>query len=251
MATHKCPFCGRKYIHKSGLYDHMDKDHKEELHSFPASQIYFNYRNRYALSKENGKCVMTGKPTRFNEITERYERFADEKAREAYREYFKKNMKKVYGVETLLNDMEQQKKMLANRKISGEYKWSNGHTTTYTGTYEKKFLEFLEEELNWDNPADVMGPAPMIFPFDLNGDKKVHIPDFYITSLNLIVNIKASTNQHYRLRDIETEKAQDEAIKRSEFNYIKLMDNDFDRLVEAISEIQKDDSPRSKKKLFI
>ena len=41
-----------------------------------------------------------------------------------------------YGKTTLLNDPEQQKKMLANRHISGEYEWTDGNIKTYTGSYE-------------------------------------------------------------------------------------------------------------------
>ena len=42
---------------------------------------------------------MSGKPTKFNLVTCRYERFADEADRQAYREMFKKRMKQVYGKE--------------------------------------------------------------------------------------------------------------------------------------------------------
>jgi ABC-type transporter MlaC component len=65
---------------------------------------------------------MTGKPTKFNTTTGRYERFADERAREAYREMFKKRMKQKYGKVHLLDEPDQQKKMLSNRSISSEYK---------------------------------------------------------------------------------------------------------------------------------
>jgi hypothetical protein len=239
-----CPFCKRNYINKSGVYNHMEKEHDGELQGLPAAQVFFNYKNRYALTKENGKCVMTGKPTPFNLVTERYERFADENARNSYREYFRQNMLKKYGKDMLLDDPEHQKKMLANRGISGVHKWENGHESKYTGSYEKKFLEYLENELSWPNPEDVMSPAPMVFPYSYLDEEHVHIPDFYITSLNLIVNVKSSTNQHYRLRDIEIEKTQDEAIKKSDFNYLKLYDNDFDKFLEIIEMIKDDKRPK-------
>jgi hypothetical protein len=193
---------------------------------------------------------MTGKPTKFNVTTGRYERFADERAREAYREMFKRRMKQKYGKVHLLDEPEQQKKMLSNRSISGEYKWEDGTTTPYTGSYERKFLEYLDVYLDWDNPGDVMGPAPMTFPYiDAEGNQRFHIPDFYITSLNLIVNIKASDNTHYRLRDIDDERAQDEAVKKSNFNYLKMYDNNFDKFLEII-EMIKNQQPQSKKVIF-
>ena len=119
---HKCPFCKKSYIVVDALYGHMEKDHKDELHGLPAQQIEFNWRNKYALTKENGKCVMTGKATKFNIVTGRYERFADDHARKMYREYFRKNMIRRYGKDTILDEPDQQKKMLASRSISGEYK---------------------------------------------------------------------------------------------------------------------------------
>lgn len=244
----KCPFCSRKYSKKLALYEHMELEHKIDLQKLPAAQVYFNFRNRYALTKGNGKCVMTGKPTNFNLTTERYERFADEKAREKYREYFKKNMKKVYGKTTLLDDPEHQKNMLAGRKISGEYIWADGTKSRYTGSYEKNFLEYLETQLMWNNPSDVMSPAPMVFAYNyLDEVERFHIPDFYITSLNLIVNVKAADNKHYRLRDIEIEKLQDEAIiKTGEYNYLKLYDNKFDRFIQVMDRI-KESKPSDKR----
>ena len=113
--------CGRVYINEEGFLEHMEKAHKKELYGLPAKQVYFNWRNRYPLNKKTGTCVMTGRPTKFNLTTGRYDRLADDNAKEQYREMFRKRMIKVYGTDTLLTDPEHQKKMLANRKISGVY----------------------------------------------------------------------------------------------------------------------------------
>lgn len=95
-----------------------------------------------------------------------------------------------------------------------------------------------------------MGPAPMTFPYtDSEGNQRFHIPDFYITSLNLIVNIKASDNNHYRLRDIDDERAQDAAVKKSSFNYLKLYDNKFRKFQEILDMI-KNQKPDSNKQIF-
>jgi hypothetical protein len=251
MENFKCPLCKKSYVVKDALYDHMQSEHAEDLHGLPAAQIYFNFKNRYDLNKQHGKCVMTGKPTKFNLTTERYERFADENARLAYREYFRKNMIKRYGKDMLLDEPDQQKKMLANRGISGVYTWTSGHTSTYTGSYERKFLEFLDLQLHWENPGDIMSPSPVVFPYKdgKGGVQRFHIPDFYISSLNLIINVKSSDNQHYRLRDIETEMAQDKAIENSKYNYLKLYDNNFERFLEIIHDINK--APKNKKVVFL
>jgi len=235
----KCPLCKLSYVETAALYNHMETSHRGELRGLTGQQVYFNWKNKYQLNKEFGKCVMTGRPTKFNEITGRYERFADENARKAYREYFRKNMISKYGKDTILDEPEQQKKMLANRSISGNYKWSSGYETLYTGSYERNFLEYLNVYLDWENPGDIMAPAPMTFPYKtIEGEQKFHIPDFYITSMNLIINVKASDNMHYRLRDIDDELAQDEAIKKSNFNYLKLYDSKFDKFLQAIELIK-------------
>jgi len=246
----KCPFCDRRYIEKDALLAHMEKSHHDELHGLSAKQIYFNFTNKYALTKGYGKSVISGKPTKFNEITGRYERFRPEE-KEAYRQYFLRNMKKA-GKENIMKDMEHQKMMLANRSISGKYKFQDGTEFTYTGSYEKKFLEYLDIFLNWPS-SDICAPAPQLFPYkDIDGNEHVHIPDFYITSLNLIVNIKSSTNKHYRLRDIEIEHLEDAEIKKSNFNYIKIYDNQFSKFMDGIKEIEDNiDAHENEKKVII
>lgn len=141
------------------------------------------------------------------------------------------------GKENIMKDMEHQKQMLANRSISGKYAFKDGVQFTYTGSYERKFLEYLDTILNWPS-SDLCAPAPQLFPYKTSdGVEHVHIPDFYIPSISLIVNIKSSTNKHYRLRDIEIEHLEDDAIKKSNFNYIKIYDNEFGKFSEILSKI--------------
>lgn len=235
--TYKCPFCNRKYLNKDALYDHMESSHEDDLNGLPGKQVYFNFTNKYALTKGFGKSVISGKPTKFNMITGRYERFLPEE-KESYRKYFINNMKRA-GKEDIMKDMEHQKKMLANRKISGIYIYSDGTKFTYTGSYEKKFLEYLDTILNWPS-SDIMAPAPQLFPYKKpDNSEHIHIPDFYISSLNLIVNIKSAENQHYRLRDVDIERSQDAAIKNSNFNYIKIYDNQFTKFISGVEVIKK------------
>lgn len=249
MPLYKCSFCKRKYTEKDAVYLHMDKEHHDEMHGLSAKQIYFNYTNRYALTKGYGKSVISGKPTKFNEITGRYERFLPEE-KEAYRQYFLKNMKRA-GKEHLMKDMEHQKMMLSHRKISGKYQFRDRVEITYTGTYEKKFLEYLDTYLDWPS-SDICGPAPQLFPYVApDGTEHVHIPDFYISSLNLIVNIKSADNKHYRLRDIDIERLEDEAVKKSNFNYIKIYDNEFDKFTDAIEIIKKNTENNIEKRVII
>lgn len=219
---YKCPFCTFQYEFKKSLYDHMEKKHKEQLNNKSAAQIYFNYKNK----KTTGHCIMCKKETKWNPETERYERLCSEQCKKKYRELFRKRMIKRYGTDNLLTSEEQQKKMLANRKISGQYKWKDGGITPYVGSYELDFLEFLDNMLGLKS-TDVMGPAPQIFEYTYEGKKRFHIPDFYIPSMNLIIQVKASTNKHYRLRDIKKELLIDRLIQESPYNYIKVMDKKY------------------------
>ena len=227
----------------------MEDIHKKDLCNLSPKQVYFNFTNRYALTKGFGKSVISGKPTKFNEITGRYERFLPEE-KEQYRQYFLANMKRA-GKEHIMKDMEHQKMMLANRGISGKYKFRDGVEFTYTGSYERKFLLYLDTILNWPS-SDLMAPAPQIFAYKTSDNvEHAHIPDFYISSLNLIINVKSAENKHYRLRDLEIERLEDIAIKQSSFNYIKIYDNHFDKFFNGIDEIHKNTEKGLEKKVII
>jgi hypothetical protein len=190
------------------------------------------------MGRKYGVSIISGKPTPFNMVTGRYDRFLQEE-KPLYREIFLKNMKKA-GKEDIMKDMQHQKDMLAARKISGTYIYSDGTKFTYTGSYEKKFISYLDAFLSYPS-ASIMMPAPQIFTFvdPDTGEEKAHIPDCYLQDINCIVNIKSAENQHYRLRDLEREKAQDDAIKKSKFNYIKIYDNQFTKFLEAIQNFER------------
>lgn len=227
----KCPFCDHKYFDKKVLYVHMENKHPDLLNGLPASQVYFNFKYK----KTTGRCIQCGKPTKWNIATEKYERLCSDKCRKDYREEFRRRMKnKGKDPDTFLNDAEQQNKMLANRRISGIYTWSDSKSkTNYVGSYEREFLEYLDIFLRM-NPSDVMGPAPQIFNYQYEGKEHFHIPDFYITSLDLIVQIKSKTNMHYRQRDIKKELVCDKAIQKSNHNYIKIYDKDYEEFFDFI-----------------
>lgn len=223
MQSIKCPLCTNKYLNKGALYAHMTDLHEEQLNGLSPAHYYFNFKNK----KTHGKCIVDGKETKFNEATEKYDRICSERCRKIYREQFKKRMVGKYGKEHLLNDPDVQKKMLSNRKISGEYEWSDGTKFTYTGTYEKDFLEFLDTFLGLES-TDVMCPAPQIIQYTHEGKDHFYIPDVYIQSLNLIIEIKASDNNHYRSRDIDQEKSKDKAVAKTDFKYFKVFDKKYD-----------------------
>jgi len=235
--SYKCIFCSKAYVSKPALYEHMEKNHKEQLEGLTPAHYYFDYRNKNTTHK--GLCVQCRKnPTEFNEKTEKYNRFCSDKCKTAYRNEFKKRMINKYGKVTLLDDVNMQKRMLANRKISGTYTWSDGTKFTYTGSYEKDCLEFLDTILNLPS-KEVFFPAPQIFQYEFEGKNHFYMPDFFLSCYNIIGEVKG-TNNHYQKRDIEIQNLKEEVVRNSEkelgLHYVMVFDKKYDELMEAINE---------------
>lgn len=219
---YRCPFCHYKYENKYSLYSHIENKHHDQLKGMSAARVYFNFKNK----KSKGSCIMCKKETKWNENTERYDRICSDKCTKEYRKLFQARMKNA-GKENQMNDPEHQKKMLANRKISGEYIWHDKTKTPYVGSYELDFLNFCEHYLGLTS-KDIMGPAPQVFEYTYEGKKRFHIPDFYIPSMNLIIQIKSATNKHYRQRDIKKEIMTDKLVENSPYNYFKILDKNYE-----------------------
>ena len=249
-----CPYCTKKYLEKQALYNHIQIKHSEYVtEDFPPSRLYFNFINK----KDSGKCVICGKETTWNEVTERYNRFCSDKCKDTYVKEFQKRMIKVYGKTNaeLLKDPERQKKMLANRKISGEYEWSDKSAKiTYTGTYELDFLKFLDLFMHFDS-SDVIAPAPQVFYYNDNGNKRFYIPDFYIPSINTLIEIKDGQDNKAKYenrleRDAKKEKFKDDIMrKQNQYNYVKVVNKDYSIFLNFLMKL-KDGSIEENKEKF-
>ena len=192
--------------------------------------------------KTHGNCVICKQPTGWNPKTQKYKRFCENpKCKIAYRKMFKTRMIGTYGKVTLLNDPDQQKKMLANRSISGLYEWSDhSKKLPYTGSYELSFLKFLDEVMDFDS-SDVMSPSPHTYNYMYEGKQHFYIPDFFIPSLGLEIEIKDggdNPNMHPKIQrvDKEKERLKDEvmASKGCPFDYIKIVNKDHKRFLEYL-----------------
>jgi hypothetical protein len=240
MRKQKCPFCDRTGKDEKLLCEHIEREHSDGLKAIGGVsplQALFDSRN----GGRRGSCIMCRKSVPFNEKAGRYERLCsrpETSCREKYRSQFRERMVKKFGKEHLLDDPEQQRKMLANRGISGTYEWRDGTSSTYTGSYERDFLEFMDVVLEW-NPSDVISPAPQTIVYEEGGVKRVYIPDFYLTSYDLIVEVKGSSvadgvdpsiaNTHdYRERERVKEIAKEAEVKRLGIRYFKIVDKDYD-----------------------
>lgn len=241
---YKCPHCGKKYLGLQTWGNHIDTQHPGMK---PEDFSYARYFYFIQTGKKSGSCIICKKPTEWNENTQKYERFCkNPKCKEKYREEFKNRMISKYGKVTLLNDMEQQKKMLANRKISGEYKFRNGAKFKYVGNYEKDFLHFLDTFLLFD-PNDLMMPSPHTYEYDYinpddkkNEGKHLYIPDAYIPSINLEIEIKSSINTDPNIlkRDAIKNLEKDEMMKTIKgIKYIRIMDKDYTEFIQLLTDI--------------
>lgn len=210
-----------------------------ELHNkeITVSQYIFNLKNNKDPFNKYGKSIISGKETDWNEKSGKYNRIREEE-KDQYRQMFRERMLKIHKTDNLLNDVEMQKKMLANRSISGKYRFQKGKEFPYTGSYERDFLEVMDLVFDWD-PNDLLLPAPMTFEYtDKEGKDHFYIPDVFIISLQLIIEIKASDNKHYRERDIELEMSKDAIVEKSEYRFLKIFDKNYSEFIRVVHSLR-------------
>lgn len=223
----KCRFCDAYFFEPDDYVSHLEKKHDAII---PQDMTPWQFSYYLKTGKTHGNCIICKKQTEWNEKTHKYYRFCKNPAcKEKYRDTFKKRMIGKYGKVSLLDEPDHQRKMLENRKISGEYLWSDHHSKIkYTGSYELSFLEFLDKIMNF-SPDDIMAPSPHTYYYVYENKDHFYIPDFFIPSLNLEVEIKdggENENKHPKIQAVDKvkEKLKDEVMKsnRSTFNYIKI-----------------------------
>ena len=240
----KCKFCDNYFVDVPGYVQHIDEKHHEMI---PQDMVPYQYYYYLKTGKTHGSCVICKKDTSWNESTHKYNRFcSNPECKNKYKEIFNKRMIGKYGKVTLLNDPAQQKVMLSHRSISGEYVWRDyKHKSSYTGSYEKAFLEFLDLDLNFD-PEDVMSPSPHTYYYEYEGKKHFYIPDFFIPSLSLEVEIKdggKNPNTHPKIQAVDKvkEKLKDDIMlsNKATYSYIKITDKDHFKFLNFL-EIEKE-----------
>lgn len=229
-----CKICKEKYSTLEGLYSHLEEEHGSLI---PPNMTTAHYYYYLKTGRKNGNCVMCKKPTKFNEKTKKYHRFCEDPiCKQKYKETVDKRMIGVYGKVNLLNDPEQQRKMLMGRSISGKYNF-NGVEKTYVGSYELDFLKTMDLFFNWD-PNDILSPSPHTYYYEYEGQKHFYIPDFYIMSLALEIEVKDggdNPNRHHKIQDVdkEKEKLKDKVMHTQKINhYVKLTNKNYYNLFE-------------------
>lgn len=234
---YKCPFCEFRADRKKLVY-HIDRKHENLIpEDSSALRMVFNIVNK----KDHGTCIICKKESPWNEQNGRYDRICQNPAcMQAYRQMIDQRMVNTHGVRKLTSIPEHQEKMLAGRKISGTYKWSDGTEKGYTGSFEKNALEFLDNILECHS-WDVQTPGPVI-NYEYNGEMHFYISDIYYIPYNLIIEIKDGGDnpnmremRTYREKQLAKER---QIIKDKKYNYLRLTNNNFSQLLEIFAELK-------------
>lgn len=237
-----CPLCKKKFKNKESLVSHIDRVHKSQK---PNGWSASRYENFLRTGKTEGKCVSCGKPTEWNESTWKYNRLCNSpKCKEELAKKAKKNMIAKYGKPHLLDDPDMQRKMIYSKRTSGEYRWSSDESHKYKFMYasndEKSFLQMLDVFLNFE-PNDVYSPSPNTYVYKYNDEEHQYIPDMYIPSLNLEVEIKEpkdNQNMHPKIQAVDKvkEELKDEMMQSlPNVNYIKINGSDYSEFFALLS----------------
>lgn len=249
---YKCPYCDKKEL-REDLISHVEKSHKIMIpENYTPSRVVYESINK----KDHGVCMICKTSVyEWDEKLERYKNLcSNPECRATVRERALNNHIKVYNKPTLLNDPEHQEKMLANRKISGKYTFkTDGVSVTYTGQYEKKLLEFMDQVLNIEG-KDIQCPGP-VFEYDYKDEKHFWITDVYYIPANLVIEVKdGGDNPNKRTMTTYREKqvAKEEMItKYGTYNYLRLTNNNFLQLLEILADIKYDIVEERKVKIRI
>ena len=238
--TYKCPYCDKRF-NKENLVIHVGDIHDDMIpEGYSAFRVVFDYVNKKPAGY-NGKCIICGKESGWDENKGKYNRLcSNPECKKKYIKSFEDRMMKTNGVTRISSTADGQAKMLANRKISGEYKFQDGGIRTYTGTYEKKALEFMDKVMNCKS-EDITTPGP-ILEYIFEDKKHIYISDIYYAPYNLIIEVKDGGDNpnnrnmpEYRAKQIAKEKF---IIKNTDYNYLRLTNNDFSQLLAVFMELK-------------
>ena len=212
----------------------MDTTHPGNRPGGYSTSRYFYF---VMTNKTHGICRTCKQPTEWNEHSMKYDQYCkNPECKQAYAKMAKQRMIGKYGQVHLLNNPDMQKKMLENRRISGRYRFEDGTEFGYVGSYEKEFLKMMDRMMCW-HTNDIIAPSPHTYYYNYKNPKdkeneglKFYIPDFYIPSLNLEIEIKQQTSGNKAMNDINRvkESLKDEVMNSNKnVNYLKINDNDF------------------------
>lgn len=244
MATNKyfvCPYCNKKFT-REDLVIHLRNKHTDILpEGFSPLRTAFHIVNGRDFNYAR-RCRVCKKSTNWDESKGRYDFMCGSKScHDKYVEIMRENMGEKCGINRQTKTAEGLKKMLANRRISGKYKFQDGTEVDYTGSYERKALEFFDNVLEIKS-ADLMIPGPVL-SYELDGIKHFYIPDMFYIPYNLIIEVKDGgdrPNKNPQWSDTRKKQIAKEEyiIKHTDFNYLRLTNNDFSQILSVFADLK-------------
>lgn len=238
---YQCLYCATKDT-KDKLIRHIGSKHLDEIpEGMTPLQVTFHIVNKHPLQWKK-PCRVCGEPCDWDETKGRYNLLCNRKeCHEAWAKKMDKDMGDKKGSNRPTATKEGLQKMLAARKISGKYKWSDGKEFTYVGSYEKATLEFMDKVLEIKS-EDVMVPGP-ILEYEFEGKLHFYITDIYYIPYNLIIEVKDGGNNpntnpemyENRKKKIAKEKW---VIEKTDYNYIRLTNKDFSQLMSVFADLK-------------
>lgn len=248
----KCYDCDQRFGTYEQLVKHAEKYHKELIGDEDINKYLYDKRN-----PGDHLCVICKvRPQVWQAGKMRYYRYCDNpECRKKARENFRKNMKRIYNTDNLLNDPERQASMLANRSIAGTFKWKSGATEGYIGKYELDFLQYCENKLGLCE-TDIIAAPPSTFVkyYDPIGKReRYYIPDYFYPAINLIIEIKDGSKYPLDSK-AKTVLKEKEVIKQDAHNYIKIVEKDYDdfnKLIEKLKQMEIVENKKNVKHIFI
>ena len=232
-----CPYCNLRE-ERVKMVSHIENKHPDLIpEGYTAARIVFNALNK----KEHGTCIICGNPTEWDEKVWKYKRICNKKScSDELRNRYKTNMERAGKSIHLSDDPERLKKMIAGRSISGEYKFTDGGIRSYTGSYERKCLEFFDKVLEVHS-RDIITPGPT-FEYEYEGQKHLWITDIYYTPANLVIEVKdGGDNPNNReMKSYREKQIAKEAMITSlgKYNYLRLTNNNFTQLFEILATLK-------------
>ena len=239
---YRCIYCGKMY-QRDDLVRHLEIKHLDELpDTFTPMRVAYHIANKKDFTYRR-KCRICGRPTSWDESKGRYNQLCDNNnchIKQANQMY--KDMGDRKGINSPTQTPEGLEKMLAGRKISGEYKWHDGHVFSYTGSYERAALEFMDKvmEIKYE---DLQVPGP-VCKYTFEGKEHYYIPDMYYIPYNLIIEVKDSDGS-WRSKNANWAEArakqiakEEHIIKNTDYNYIRLTGKDMSQLLIIFTQLK-------------
>ncbi len=197
-----CEECGKKFKNKQGLIYHNVYKHSID------SKSYFD---KWIKDEEDDKCQICGGKTELASSGRGYKKTCSSKCQILYIRILFKDK---YGVENLAQNINLYEK--AQKKSFRMLPFRNTNMW-YQGTFERDFLERYYEKY----PDIERGPSIKYF---FKGKPRYYFPDFYIPSINLIVECK---NSYLAKRDKEMIEAKKKEILSRGFEFILIINKDY------------------------